>query len=138
MSLLFPASTKGGGNCMAFPDVCKTPAPPAGPIPMPYPNTAMVNQATKTSKKVKIVKKGVVTTKAEVPKTMGDEAGIAGGVVSGRNMDKLTFKQGSSKVSAEGAPVVYVTATTGHNGANANAPAGVQVTPSQTKVFVAP
>lgn len=138
MPLLLPASTNGGGNCMAFPDVCKTPAPPAGPLPIPYPNTAMLNQATKTSKKVLIVKKGAVTTKSEIPKTMGDEPGTAGGMVSGRNMDKLTFKQGSSKVSVEGAPLVYVTATTGHNGANANAPAGVQVAPSQTKVLVAP
>ena len=138
MPLLLPASTNGGGNCMAFPDVCKTPAPPAGPLPIPYPNTAMLNQATKTSKKVLIVKKGAVTTKSEIPKTMGDEPGTAGGMVSGRNMDKLTFKQGSSKVSVEGAPLVYVTATTGHNGANANAPAGAQVAPSQTKVLVAP
>lgn len=138
MPPIFPASSKGGGNCMAFPDVCKTPAPPAGPIPIPYPNSAMLNQATKTSKKVKIVKKETVTTKSEVPRTMGDEAGTVGGLVSGRNMDKLTFKKGSSKVKVEGAKVVHLTAVTGHNGSNANAPAGVQVAPSQTKVIVSP
>ena len=27
-----------GGMSMVFPDVCKTPAPPAPPIPIPYPN----------------------------------------------------------------------------------------------------
>lgn len=26
------------GRNIAFPDVCKTPAPPAGPVPIPYPN----------------------------------------------------------------------------------------------------
>ena len=29
-----------GGTTIAFPDVCKTPAPPAGPVPIPYPNTS--------------------------------------------------------------------------------------------------
>lgn len=123
---------------MAFPDVCKTPAPPAPPIPIPYPNTAMLNQATKTSRKVKIMKKEAVTIKSEVPRTMGDEAGVAGGVVSGSNMDKMIPKKGSSKVKVEGLPLVYLTSMTGHNGVNANAPVGLQVAPSQIKVIVAP
>ena len=37
---MFPASTKGGGMCFGFPDVCKTPAPPAPFVPIPYPNFA--------------------------------------------------------------------------------------------------
>ena len=123
---------------MGTPDVCKTPAPPAGPIPIPYPNIGMVNQATKTSKKVKFVSKEVVTTKSEIPSSQGDEAGTAGGVVSGKNMDKVIFKKGSAKVKIEGAPCVTLTGTTGHNGANANMPAGAQIAPSQTKVLVAP
>ena len=138
MTAIFPGSTKGGGQCMAVPDVCNTPAPPAGPIPIPYPNTAMVAQASKTSTKVKFVNKEVVTTKSEIPRSMGDEAGTAGGVMSGRNMDKVTFKKGSSKVKIEGQPCVHLTSTTGHNGSNANAPAGAQIAPSQTKVIVAP
>lgn len=35
-----------GGMNMVMPDVCKTPAPPAGPIPIPYPN---IGQASDTS-----------------------------------------------------------------------------------------
>jgi hypothetical protein len=35
-----------GGFSIVFPDVCKTPAPPAPPIPIPYPN---VGQASDTS-----------------------------------------------------------------------------------------
>lgn len=135
---MFPASTKGGGQCFAFPDVCKTPAPPAPPIPIPYPNIGMPNQATKTSTKVKFAGKSVVTKNSEIPRSSGDEAGVAKGMVSSTNMDKITFKGGSSKVKIQGHACVHLTVMTGHNGGNANMPAGAQVAPSQTKVLVAP
>ena len=136
---MFPGSTKGGGQCMGMPDVCKTPAPPpVGQIPIPYPNFGMLNQATKTSKKVKFVGKEVVTLKSEIPKSMGDEAGTLGGMVSGKNMDKDTFLKGSSKVKAGGQSVVQLTSMTAHNGTSANNPAGIHASPSQTKVLVAP
>ncbi len=32
------AHKTSGGMSMVFPDVCKTPAPPAPPVPIPYPN----------------------------------------------------------------------------------------------------
>ena len=138
MAAIFPASTKGGGQCMGMPDVCLTPAPPAPPIPIPYPNIAMVNQAKKTSKKVKFAGKEVVTIKSEISRSSGDEAGTNKGVMSGTNMDKVTFKKGSSKVKIEGQKCVHLTSMTGHNGSNANMPAGAQIAPSQTKVKVAP
>jgi hypothetical protein len=134
---MFPASTKGGGQCIAAPDVCKTPSP-AGPVPIPYPNIGMVNQATKTAKKVKFAGKEVVTQKSEIPMSRGDEAGTAGGVVSNCNMNKIKWKKGSSKVKAQGQPVAYHTGMTGHNGSNANHPAGTQVAPSQMKVKITP
>ena len=135
---MFPASTKGGGQCFAMPDVCLTPAPPAPPVPVPYPNMGMLNQATKTSRKVKFAAKEVVTLKSEIPRSMGDEAGTNGGVISGRNMDKVTFKKGSSKVKVEGSPCVHLISMAGQNGVNANVPAGTVVAPSQVKVLVAP
>lgn len=139
MAAIFPGSTNGGGQCMAAPDVCLTPQPPpVGQAPLPYPNTAMLNQAQKTSKKVKFVSKEVLTTQSEIPKSMGDEAGTGKGVVSGMNMDKVRFMKGSSTVKIEGKPCVHLTSMTSHNGANANAPAGAQIAPSQTKVIVAP
>jgi hypothetical protein len=98
----------------------------------------MLNQATKTSMKVKFVSKEVVTLKSEIPKSMGDEAGTNKGVMSGMNMDKVTFKKGSSSVKIEGQPCIHLTSMSGHNGMNANAPAGTQIAPSQTKVIVAP
>lgn len=138
MAAIFPASTKGGGQCFAMPDVCLTPAPPAPPIPVPYPNTGMVNQATKTSTKVKFVGKPVVTTQSEIPRSMGDEAGTNKGIISGMNMGKVMFKKGSAKVKIQGQPCVHLTSMTGHNGSNANSPAGQQVAPSQNKVLVSP
>jgi len=138
MAAIFPASTKGGGQCFAMPDVCLTPAPPAPPVPVPYPNTGMVNQAKKTSTKVKFSGKEVVTKKSEMSRSMGDEAGVNKGVMSGMNMSKVTFKKGSAKVKIEGQACVHLTIMTGHNGSNANMPAGVQVAPSQTKVIISP
>jgi hypothetical protein len=69
--------------------------------------------------------------------SQGDEAGTAGGVVSGKNMDKVIFKKGSAKVIIEGKGCAYLTCMTAHNGANANMPAGNQIAPSQAKVLVA-
>jgi hypothetical protein len=139
MTAIFPASTNGGGNCFGAPDVCLTPVPPpVSQAPIPYPNTGMLNQATKTSTKVKFSGKEAVTVQSEIPSSMGDEAGVKGGVVSGCNMGKVTFKTGSSKVKVEGQPCVHLTSLTAHNGANANMPCGLVVSPSQVKVIIAP
>ncbi|HJL19957.1 MAG TPA: DUF4150 domain-containing protein [Sandaracinaceae bacterium LLY-WYZ-13_1] len=135
---MFPAATKGGGQAFAFPDVCNVPAPPAPPVPTPFPNVAMLTQANggTCSRKVKILNQPVVTKATEIPRTMGDEAGTAGGVTSGTNMDKATFKAGVPKVKVEGNEIVNQLKPTAHNGASANAPAGMVVAPSQTKVIV--
>lgn len=135
---MFPASTKGGGNGFAFPDTCKVPAPPAPPVPTPFPNTAMLNQANggTCSKKVKILNKAVVTKATQVPRTMGDEAGVAGGMVSGMNMGPASFKAGVTKVKVEGNDIINQMKTMAQNGSNANAPSGTVLAPSQTKVLV--
>ena len=98
----------------------------------------MIIQAQNTSMKVKFVGKEVVTLKSKIPRTMGDEAGSAGGVVSGMNMGEASFKTGSSKVKVEGQPCIHLTSMTGQNGVSANAPAGMVVAPSQIKVIVSP
>jgi hypothetical protein len=138
---MLPASTNGGGQCVIFPDVCKTPTP-GGPVPIPYPNIAMLTQAKggTLSKKVKIAGKKAATTKTEISMSSGDEPGTAGGgVISSKFKGPAKFKKGSSKVSAEGSPIVHLTSMIGQNGvANANHPAGVQVAPSQTKVLIMP
>jgi len=135
---MFPATTIAGGNCFAFPDTCLTPAGPLGQIPIPYPNTGMLNQAEKFSQKVKFASKEVVTKKSKIPKSMGDEAGTGKGIISGTNMDAVSFPIGSTKVKIEGHPCINVTAMSAHNGSSANMPSGSQLSPSQTKVLIAP
>lgn len=120
---------------MAFPDVCKTPAPPAPPIPIPYPNLAQLPQGTGTATKVKFCGKLAFNTNSKIPRSNGDEAGVAGGVVSSMFGDQVMYPMGSMKVKVEGAPAVTVLKTTKHNGSNANA-VGAQLVPSQVKVLV--
>ena len=134
---MFGVSTKGGGMSQGGPDVCKTPAPPApSPVPVPYPNMAMLNQAMMESKKVKVANMGVVTMGSSISMTSGDEAGVAGGVISSQMKGPAKPKKGSTKVKVEGQAVIFQTCTFGQNGNNANVPAGVQSAPSQTQVTV--
>jgi hypothetical protein len=136
---MFPASTKGGGQAVTTGpiDACKTPTP-GGPVPMPYPNLTQVSNASDTASNVKMAGAKVCTVKSGMSRSNGDEAGTVGGIVSNRNMADVKFKMGSSKVKVEGEKCAHLTSMTGHNGSNANVPAGAQVAPSQTKVIVAP
>lgn len=130
-------STTMGGMCMAAPDVCKTPAPPLpSPVPIPYPNIAGLNMATNTSTKVKIVNMEAVTLKSKIPSSNGDEAGVAGGVVSNINLGVVKFTMGSLMVKIEGQPAIKATSPSAHNGSNSNMPAGMQTVPSQFKVMI--
>jgi hypothetical protein len=135
---MFPLSTKAGGIAFAFPDVCKVPAPPAPPIPTPFPNFAMLAQADggTCSQKVKVLNQPVITKATEIPRTMGDEAGTLKGLISSTNMDKAVFRMGVPTVKVEGNDVVNMLKPTAHNGASANAPAGMVIAPSQTKIIV--
>ncbi len=135
---MFPITTKAGGMCQAMPDVCNTPAPPAGPIPMPYPNISMCNQALPATctLTVKIECMPALTKASEIPLSTGDEAGSAGGVMSGKIKGETMFKTFSLKVKLEGQSVVYQTCMTAQNGKSANAYGGIQMDPSQMKVIV--
>ncbi|MEE8104265.1 MAG: DUF4150 domain-containing protein [Planctomycetota bacterium] len=133
---MFPASSKQSGNCLGVPDTCKTPAPPAPPVPIPYPNMGMCATAMKMAQKIFICNMPALNLMSEIPMSQGDEAGVAGGVVSGANMQKITYKKGSANVFIEGKPAVHLMSITGHNGMNANMPAGQQIAPSQVKVIL--
>lgn len=140
---MFPASTKAGGQCMTPGpvDVCKTPTP-GGPVPMPYPNMGMPNQASAGTcpTKVKFSGKAPITKDSEIPMSSGDEPGTAGGgVVSNKFKGPIVYKMASMKVKAQGKGVAHIGSMTSHNGsANANMPAGAQIAPSQTKITVGP
>lgn len=142
---MFPASTKGGGvHTTASPiDTCITPTA-GGPIPVPYAN--MIDGLAESGDKAAIMtqkkivddaaRKGIKTKTATgaAIASQGDEAGVQKGVVSSKNMDRMSYKTGSSKVKVEGKGVTHVVKMAGHNGANA--PAGTQVAPSQSKVLL--
>lgn len=127
----------GGGNAFAFPDTCNTPQP-TGTVPIPYPNTAMLNMAISAtcSMTVKIMNSPVVTKSTIIPTTNGDEAGVAGGLTSGMIMGQAAFKLGVPTVKVEGNDIINMLKPCAHNGSNANAPAGVIISPSQTTVIV--
>ena len=129
-----PASSKAGGMCLGFPDVCKTPILGV-PVPIPYPNIAQVSNAKKTVDKVVIENKETVVKPSKMKSSMGDEVGVQNGVISSKIMKKVTYKKKSPKVSFKGKKAVYHTAMTSHN--KDNFPAGLQISPSQTKVSVA-
>ena len=129
------ASTNGGGMSLSFPDLCKTPVPILGVIPIPYPNIAQCSQAkgSTCSKKVKIENKKTMTKKSKVKRSSGDEPGVQKGVKASKHMSKCKRKKGYDKVKVEGAAIVTVLKGTGHNGSNA--PPGQQLSPSQSKVI---
>ena len=136
---MFFITTKEKGMCQGMPDTCKVPAPPAPPIPTPFPNIANCNQATASTvtQKAFINGKAILTKASEIPMSSGDEAGSAGGVVSGKIKGEAVPKKFSSSTYAEGNAVVYQTCTFGQNGKNANVPAGIQADPSQNISTVA-
>jgi hypothetical protein len=92
------------GIAFAFPDVCLTPAPPAPPIPIPYPNIAQLDQATPVSdaggKELLVGSSGdhVLLKDGEISTSSGDEAGSVGGVTSGTTKGKCKLGQGSGSV----------------------------------------
>lgn len=121
----FPiATTQPGFTCFAFPDVCKTPAPPGPPIPIPYPNIGQLSDAKGVSDDgskgaVEVGGYHVILKDSEIEKTTGDEAGSVGGVSSGVTGGKVTFTQGSATVQIYGQSVIRMFDPTEQNKGNA-------------------
>ncbi|MBL7189108.1 MAG: DUF4150 domain-containing protein [Phycisphaerae bacterium] len=115
-----PVATKAGGICFAFPDVCNTPAPPAPPIPIPYPNIGQLSDATGVSTDVKVGGNLVILKGSIIKNTTGDEAGSVGGVLSGSIVGKVEFETASETVKINGDKVVRMTDKTKQNNRNAD------------------
>jgi hypothetical protein len=133
---MMPAATTAGGTFMAMPDTCNTPAAGGAPTPTPFPNMAQGAAALNTSTNVLIENMPIVVEGAKIPSSNGDESGVMGGVVSGLIMGEVAPKVFSSTVYAGGKKIAYLTGVSGHNGVNANAPAGAMIVPSQVRVTV--
>ncbi|MEM6790104.1 MAG: S41 family peptidase [Myxococcota bacterium] len=125
---MLPASNRGVGMNLCFPDVCNTPAGPAT-VPVPYPNIAFNAQATPFSPQVKVTMMNALNLGSAIPMTSGDEGGVAHPMIKG--MGRYTM--GNPIVKVNFLPGIMLTVpTTGNNG---NAPAGAHIVPSVTQVF---
>jgi len=90
------------GVTMAFPDVCKTPAPPAPPIPIPYPNVAKSSDTAKGASTVKCDGNPVCVKDSNFMMSTGDEAGSLLGVASNKIKGKAEFVNFSFDVKFDG------------------------------------
>lgn len=90
------------GVASAFPDVCKTPAPPAPPVPIPYPNVAMSSDTASGSSDVKMDGNPIMLQGSNFATSTGDEAGSLGGVASNTIKGKAEFVAYSFDVKVEG------------------------------------
>lgn len=107
----------------AMPDTCLSPpSPPAGPVPIPYPNTAKAADTTDGSKTVKVGGGEVgMKNSSSYKKSMGDEAAtktLGMGVVTHTIQGKLKHAAWSFDVKIEGANAIRHMDLTTHNHMN--------------------
>ncbi len=123
---MLPASNRGVGMNLCFPDVCNTPTP-AGPVPIPYPNIARNAQALGFSPCVKVSMMNALNLGSTIPMTTGDEAGSAGPIKGpGR------WSMGNPIVKVDKMPAINLTSlATGNSG---NAAIGAAIVPSAVNV----
>lgn len=125
---MLPASNRGVGMNIGFPDVCLTPAGPAV-VPIPYPNIAMNVQAAPFSVLVLITMMNALNMASKILMTSGDEAGVAHPMI--KQMGAYTM----------GNPIVFIEKLPGINllcpttGNNMNNPVGAVLVPSVTNVL---
>ncbi|WP_437965863.1 DUF4150 domain-containing protein [Sorangium sp. So ce260] len=127
------AKTSAGGMCLGFPDVCLTPAPPAPPIPVPYPNIAVDPTDMAFVPNVLITCAPAHNMMTVAPLTNGDNAGIATGVASGTVMGPARTVTAAFTCLVGSMPLARLTSMTIQN--NTNAP-GMKIVPSVTNVLV--
>ncbi|HEY5909319.1 MAG TPA: DUF4150 domain-containing protein [Verrucomicrobiae bacterium] len=107
----------------AMPDVCLSPpSPPAGPVPVPYPNTAQGSDTSDGSKTVKIGgDEAGLKDSSNYKKSSGDEAAtksLGMGVVTHTIQDKMKHAAWSMDVKFEGENVIRHMDMTTHNHMN--------------------
>lgn len=128
------AKTSAGGLCVAFPDVCLTPAPPSpSPVPIPYPNIGVEPSNTDFVSNVLMTCTPAHNFSTEPPMTNGDNAGVGTGVASGTVMGPARTVTGAFTVLVGGMPLSRLTSATIQNSTNAM---GAKVVPSATNVLV--
>ena len=107
-----------GGMSLVFPDVCKTPAPPLGPIPIPYPNLGKSSDTSQGTTKVQADGQMVMVKGAKYMMSAGDEPGSAGGIISGVFKQECEYLMYSFNVMLEGKNVCRMGDPLWHNKKN--------------------
>ena len=111
------AHAGSGGMSPIFPDVCKTPTP-AGPVPIPYPNIGKSSDTSGGPPSVKTDGSMPMTKGAKYSMSAGDEAGSAGGVMSGKIKGACEYMLYSFDVKFEGQNVCRLGDSLFHNEKN--------------------
>lgn len=129
----------GTGTDLAFPDVCITPIPsPTGvtPTPLPYPNTSMTATTSPVAANVLVDCMPALNLVSEGQVSLGDNAGVKGGVVTQRFSGGADYIVGCFTILVGGAPAQRLTSVTGQNAAGVVPNAvGMAVAPSQVTVL---
>lgn len=125
---MMPATNRGTGANIGFPDVCLTPAGPAV-VPVPYPSIGLHAMAVGFSPNVYLTGMSALSVAAILPLTMGDQAGVAHPLL----MQMGRFLMGNVVVHVNMLPgICLCSPTTGNLGNNA---LGSVLLPSVTNVF---
>ena len=106
------------GISTAFPDVCKTPAPPAPFVPIPYPNIAQSSDTAQGASTVKCDGNPTCVKDSNFKMSSGDEPGTLFGVVSNKVKGKAEFVNFSFDVKFEGKNVARAFDLMLHNDKN--------------------
>lgn len=102
VNLLSVVHADSSGVTIAFPDVCKTPAPPAPFVPIPYPNIAKSSDTAQGASTITCDGQPVCLKDSNFMVSSGDEAGSLLGVASNKIKGKAEFVNFSFDVLFEG------------------------------------
>jgi hypothetical protein len=114
------ATSDSNASLGAMPDVCLSPpSPPAGPIPIPYPNFSKSSDTDEGTRSVQIGGDQVsIKDSSSYKQSNGDEAAtksFGGGVMSGQIQNTTYFAAWSFDVKFEGENAVRQMDLTTHN-----------------------
>lgn len=116
---------------LGFPDVCNTPMGPAV-VPIPYPNINMSTMGIPTQFRFLLMCMPAHNMTTVRAMSMGDNAGVVLGIMSGMVMGPGLAMNGSSNLFIGGPPATKMAMPTKQNGAGPNA-FGMSISPSQIR-----
>lgn len=130
---MFANNSSGVMNMFTIPDVCKTPL--LAPVPIPYPNItfsffhipSVFNIMFGPGLAENLLTEGTIS--------LGDQAGVLGGIISNIFMGPDHYLLGSFKVLVDGIFAMRLTSLVGMNGMPFNT-MGMSIMPIQFRVLL--